>query len=54
LTPEARARHSIDALLIAAGWAVHDLKPSRIVIETETEFEVDTSLLRTLALRLAA
>ncbi len=27
--PEARARHSIDALLIAADWAVQDLKHER-------------------------
>lgn len=26
MTPEARARQSIDVLLIAAGWAVQDLK----------------------------
>jgi hypothetical protein len=29
LTPEARARQSIDALLVAAGWAVRDLKHAR-------------------------
>lgn len=53
---DTRAQQSMDALLIAAGWAVQDLKPTRIVVEAEAEFEVevDISLLRTLALRLAA
>ncbi len=55
MTPEARAQQSIDALLIAAGWAVQDLRQARIVVEAEAEaeFEVDISLRRTLALRLA-
>jgi hypothetical protein len=30
LTPEARARQSIDALLNAAGWAAQDLKQANI------------------------
>ena len=30
MTPEARARQSIDALLVAAGWAVQDLKQANI------------------------
>ncbi len=56
LISDTRAQQSMDALLIAAGWAVQDLKPTRIVVEAEAEFEVevDISLLRTLALRLAA
>lgn len=33
MTPEARARQSTDALLIAAGWAVQDLKRGRILGE---------------------
>jgi hypothetical protein len=35
LTPEARARQSIDALLVAAGWGVQDLKQARIVAEVD-------------------
>lgn len=31
MTPEARARQSIDALLVAAGWAVQDLMEGAIV-----------------------
>jgi uncharacterized membrane protein (DUF2068 family) len=61
LTPEARARQSIDALLDAAGWAVWGLMQARIVAEVdrhlpiirEVEVEVDTSLLCMQALRLA-
>jgi hypothetical protein len=39
LTPEARARQSIDALLVAAGWAVLDLKQARIVVEVEANLQ---------------
>lgn len=59
MTPEARARQSIDALLVAAGWAVQDLKQARIVAEVdrhlsmirEVEAEVDANLQRSQALR---
>ena len=54
MTPEARARQSTDALLIAAVWAVQDLKQARIVVEAEAEFAVDISLRRTLGLSVAA
>jgi type I site-specific restriction endonuclease len=39
LTPEARARQSIDALLVAAGWAVQDLRQARIVAEVEANLQ---------------
>jgi hypothetical protein len=61
LTPEARARQSIDALLVAAGWVVQDLKQARIVaaverqpsVIREVEVEVDANLQRAQALRRA-
>ena len=64
MMPEAKARQSIDALLVAAGWYVCNVafrKEVRIVAEVghhpstvrEAEAEVDTNLKRAQALRQA-
>ena len=64
MTPEAKARQNIDALLVAAGWHVCNLAEAmqvRVVAEVdrhlsvvrEVEAEVDIILKRALALRQA-
>ena len=62
MTPEAKARQTIDALLVAAGWHVCDVAGAtqiRIVTEVdrhlsivrEVEAKVDANLMRAQALR---
>jgi hypothetical protein len=61
LTPEARARQSIDALLVAACWGVEHLMQGasladfdrRLFIIREVEAEVDANFKRSDALRQA-
>ena len=64
MTPEARARQTIDALLVAEGWHVCNVAgvtqirivaevDRRLSIVREVEAEVDTNLKRAQALRQA-
>lgn len=43
MTPEARARQSIDALIVAAGWAVRGLTSYRIVLEVDRPTQLSSA-----------